>query len=201
MCVFLLWCWKVFDTRFTHVEIRIPDRWLRGRSSTTRILVEQEAKDVEQEKDRHNVQIGKKTLKKIQKNMVKSSWQKVLLSLVYLEVVQGHAVRGDLGSQKCDAYHKQEEAVEARTCDEQRSSVKKRKLTWWYSRAVDQTEMHTVDHKEVFFSALNCCQRTSPKKVIGMPPRMLSEQGKKPLKAREKKPLICLFEARNWPTF
>ena len=48
--------------------------------------------------------------------------------LKYLEIVQGNAVRGDLGSQKCDAYHKQEEAVEARTCDEQRSSVK-RKLT------------------------------------------------------------------------
>ena len=50
-------------TSFTHVEIRIPDRWLRGRSATTRILVKQEAKYVEQEEDRHNVQIGKKTLK------------------------------------------------------------------------------------------------------------------------------------------
>ena len=45
------------------MEIRIPDCWLRGRSATTRILVEQEAKYVEQEKDRHNIQIGKKTLK------------------------------------------------------------------------------------------------------------------------------------------
>ena len=50
-------------TSFTHVEIRIPDRWLRGRSATTRILVKQEAKYVEQEEDRHHVQIGKKTLK------------------------------------------------------------------------------------------------------------------------------------------
>ena len=41
--------------RVTHVEIRIPDCWLGRRATAARVLMEQKAKNVEQEKDRHNV--------------------------------------------------------------------------------------------------------------------------------------------------
>ena len=45
------------------MEIRIPDCWLGRWAAAARVLMEQKAKNVEQEKDRHNVQIGKKALK------------------------------------------------------------------------------------------------------------------------------------------
>ena len=125
------------------MEIRIPDCWLRGRSATTRILVEQEAKYVEQEKDRHNIQIGKKTLEE-KKNIVK---YRVVMQSFFDNIPRNSA------RERCVSRSRQPEM----RCIPQTGRGRrgqnmwwtekfcKRKLTWWYTSfwsIVYQTEMH-----------------------------------------------------------
>ena len=44
-----------WDTSSTYMKVGIPNGWLGRRSTTTGIFVQQEAKDVQQEKDRYDV--------------------------------------------------------------------------------------------------------------------------------------------------
>lgn len=55
--------------QITYVEVGIPDGRLGGGPTAAGIFVQQEAKDIQQEEDRDNVQIREKTLKITQKKI------------------------------------------------------------------------------------------------------------------------------------
>ena len=58
----------------TYVEVGIPDGWLGWWPAAAGIFVQQEAKYIQQEEDRDNVQIREKTLQKRLKFLYHYTW-------------------------------------------------------------------------------------------------------------------------------